>query len=321
MPNLSKRYLRGKPMLVTTTASLAQIQAALIGERPSLAAIRGGWGNIAEDPELLNTIGAQPPITDPEILPAIPGLRPDVLAARRYWYNPLRSRVPGAVPQQVLDGADILLSAEGNNEYLLFVSTLTDRHLNTEIVPALQRAISGIDSSVTVSMTTSSVDFEDPDFFLWLVRQSFGPTTLVAPQVSIDDMDKVACYDPLHYETKIGRGASKDRLELLTMLANRIKVFGPATFSLTDTALDAALELVLSLDGSIDITVPSITYRGAGFTTTEEMRLRAVTDLLYVILPAMKTHYLADTGWRSGVDRDAFRAAMKREALAGIAAL
>lgn len=320
MPNLSKRYLRGKPMRVTTSASLAQIQAALIAERPSLAAIRGGWGNIGEDPDLLNTIGAQPPISDPEILPAIPGLRPEVLAARRYWYNPLRTRVPGASPQQVLDGADILLSAEGNHEYLLFVSTLTDRHLNVEIVPALQRAISNIDPSVTISTTTSSVDFDDPDFFLWLVRKSFGAEP-IAPHVTIDDMDKVNCYDPLSYETRIGRGANQDRLELVTMLANSVKVFGPATFSLTATALNAALELSLSLDGSIDITVPSISYPGSGFTTMEEMRVRAVTDLLYVILPSMKAHYLADTGWRSGVDRDVFREAMKQKALAGVAVL
>lgn len=85
--------------------------------------------------------------------------------------------------------------------------------------------------------------------------------------------------------------------------------------------MNAAFEFELAQDGSIDITVPSLSYPGAGFTTIEEMRVRAVTDLLYVLLPAMKTQYEADKGWTSGVDRDKFRARMKKKALSGVKGL
>lgn len=317
MPNLSKRFLRGRPMRVTTTATLPQIQAAL-SARPNLTALRGGWGSIEEDPDIIGAIGVQPPATDPGILPAIPGRRPDVLAARLYWYRPVNTRVPGASPQSQLDATDILLSEEGNGDYLLFVATHTERQIINSVIPELRRAISFVDGNVAISTVTSAVDLKTPDFFLWLVRQSFRKKPIIGLDIEIDEMERVRCYDPLSYETRIGRGANEDRLELITMLANSIKVFGPATFTVTATALNAAFEFELATDGSIDITVPSLSYPGAGFTNIEEMRVRAVTDLLYVLLPAMKSQYEGDTGWTSGVDRNKFRAKMKKKALAGV---
>lgn len=234
MPNLSKRFLRGRPMRVTTTATLPQIQAAL-SARADLTTLRGGWGNIAEDPAIIGAIGVEPPATDPEILPAIPGRRPDVLAARLYWYRPVNTRVPGAGPQSLLEATDILLGDDGNGAYLLFVSTHTDRQINQSVIPELRRAISSVDGSVAISTVTSAVDFKTPDFFLWLVRQSFRKKPVIGLNIEIDEMERVRSYDPLSYETKIGRGANKDRLELITMLADSIKVFGPATFTITAT--------------------------------------------------------------------------------------
>lgn len=314
MPNLSKRFLRGKPMLLTTSATLQQIQAAL-KDRPNLATLRGGWGSIAEDPDLIGAIGAQPPATDPQILPAIPGRHPDVLAARLYWYRPVNTRAPGAGPLSQLDATDVLIGEDGKGAYLLFVATQTERQINDSVIPELRRAISLVDGNVAISTVTSAVHFETVDFFRWLVRQSFRKKRRIGKNIEIDAVERVDCFDPLSYETKIGRGANKDRLDLMTMLASSSKVFGPATFSITATALDASFEFTLALDGSVDVSVMSLSYRGDGFAPGPEMRVRAITDLLWLLLPAMKAQYEADTGWTSGVDREKFRKRMRKQGL------
>lgn len=317
MPNLSKRFLRGCPMRMTTTATLQQVQAAL-SARPSLATLRGGWGSIEEDPELLSSINAQPPATDPQILPAIQGRRPEVLAARLYWYRPLDTKTPGAAPQSLLDGTDILIGEDGSGDYLLFVATHTERHITQSVVPELRRAISAVDPGVAISTVTSAVNFDTPDFFRWLVRQSFRKKPVIGAGIEVDAIEQVSCFDPMSYETKVGRGANADRLELIAMLANATKVFGPAKFTITAKVVNAAFELELAQDGSFDITVPSLKYPGAGFASVREMRVRAVTDLLYVLLPAMKAQYASDTGWTGGADREKFREKMKKNALKGV---
>ena len=51
------------------------------------------------------------------------------------------------------------------------------------------------------------------------------------------------------------------------------------------------------------------------------MRLTAVTDLLYTVLPEMKTMYEMDRGWRTGSDRSTFRARMKVDAQTLVASI
>lgn len=323
MTNLSKRLLRGRPMRIETSASLTDIRDAMIGVRPDLASLSAGWGSIDEDPDLFGTVAVQPPVTDPEILPAVAGRRPDLLAARLYWFYENTSRVRGVAnlgPRYGITGTDVLISDEGGGKYLLIVASLNHSELDTTVIPSIQNAILGVDPGVIINSHASAIHLEDADFFLWMVRQAFS-NKKIGKNVEVDGIDRLAIQDALDQQTSIARGVNVDRVELLTLLASSTKVLGPTTLSVTVPPLDFAMEFQLALNGEFDISVKTIGYTGVTFASTAEMRLQAVTDLIFVLLPAMKKKYRKDTAWRSGVDRQAFRAAMKTRAVSGVGSL
>ncbi|TDL45230.1 hypothetical protein [Microbacterium oleivorans] len=323
MPNLSKRFLRGRPMTLHTTASLTQIRAELMKTAPNLQSVRRGWGSINEDPDILGELMMQPPTSAPELLPAMPGRRPQLLAARLYWFNALHTGARGGVtaaPQYRLDGTDILISHVSGSEYLLVVSTHTPGDIDNKVIPELKKAIMGVDANVIINSQSSSIGVGDGDFFLWAVKRRFAAETLGA-NIELDDFDYVKTHDPLSYQTDIARGVKPDRPELLTLLAKELMVFGPAKFSLNDTSIGFSCELTLEADGSFDIPPRAISYTGANFASIPEMRLTAVTDLIFTVLPAMKAAWLGDASWQRGTGRTQFRAEMKRAASALVATL
>ncbi|WP_236966932.1 hypothetical protein [Microbacterium aurantiacum] len=292
------------------------MQAQLAQAKPDLTAARRGWGSISEDPDILGSLMLQPPLTDPDLHPAVPGRRPEVLSARLYWFNALRSRVRHGVPvtpQYTLDATDILISEHGANEYLLVVASHNDGDIDNKVIPALKNAILSVDPNVSVASTTSPLHFDDPDFFLWLVNRWFASQP-AGTGVDIDAFDHVMVRDPLRYQTAIAQGVQSDRPELLTLLAKPVTVFGPGRFSITSTTLGFGCELTLAVNGDFDIAARAISFAGGSFTSIPEMRLTAVTDLIYTVLPAMKKMYEGDLGWKQGGDRAAFRTKMKVDA-------
>lgn len=323
MTNLSKRFLRGRPMRLETSATLTQILTAMSATPPDLASLRSGWGSIDEDPDLFGTVAVQPPATTPAILPAVAGRRPDLLAARLYWFYENTSRVRGATnlgPRYGITGTDVLISDEGSGSFLLVVATLNAVDIDTTVIPAVQAAVASIDPGVIIKSLRSSLHFEDADFFLWMVRQAFAQQD-IGTDIEVDGMDRLSIQDALDQQTSIARGVNVNRVELLTLLASSTKVLGPTTLSITVAPWDFSMEFQLALNGEFDISVKSIKYKGVTFASTAEMRLQAVTDLIFVLLPSMKAAYEADTTWRSGVDRDAFRAAMKARAVSDVGRL
>lgn len=322
MTNLSKRFLRGKPMKLTTSATLAQMRDSLKLIRPELTAARPGWGSIADSADILGALMAQPAPSDPEILPGVPTRHPDVLVARLYWFQQLRTRIRNGVPappQYSLNATDVIISHEAGDEYLLFVSALADKE-HDQVIPAIKRAVQSVDANVLVTSSTSSLDLEEADLFMWLLRQKFANDRISA-SVDIDDVDFVRASDPLSFGTSLDRGIQIGRLELTTLLANKTSRFGPAKFSITDNATGLACELTLWVNGSFDVTVAGINYLGAPVLSTEAKRLSAVMDLLYQILPGIKNMYFADKAWRHGNARPQFQAQMKALATSGVAAL
>lgn len=307
-------------MQISTTATLTQIRDALIAQRPDLATRRAGWGSIEEDPDILGQSATQPPITDPEILPAIPGRRPELLTARFYWFvqNPPRIALYG--PRYRINATDVLISDEGNNQFLLFVSSTTGPDIDAQVLPGLQVTIMSVDPSVTISSLDSSLHFQNPDFFFWMVRQHFEQQP-IGVGIDIDDIDQVHAQDLLDQQTSIARGVNASRVELLSLLASTSKSFGPASLSVTAPQLGLGLEMRIHLNGEFVVPAQGFIYQGAGFTSTLEERLQVVTDLLYVLLPEMKRKYQADSAWLTGGGRDAFRASIKASAVSGISAL
>lgn len=323
MSNLSKGVLRARPMTISMNASLTDIRDALIADKPVLSKMHRGWGSIYEDAAVIGDLNTQPAGNDPVIIPGVPGRRPDILAARLYWYTKDTAlvRVLGvsASPQSThrLRATDVLISETTTpGGFLLLVTTHAGPDIDTLTVPALQNALTPVDRAVTINMATSSVDFGDVDFFLWLICRKFAK---VAPSavVEINDIYQVMVQDALDQQTSIARGVNQGRVELVTLLASSTSSFGPAWMSMTCPSMHAACNFHVSVNGAVDVEVPSIHYSDGIPATGLEKRFNILTDLVHTVLPSLKDAYANDKAWVTS-GRTSFRAQMKAEALAGV---
>ncbi|WP_188674710.1 hypothetical protein [Subtercola lobariae] len=322
-------------MRITSTATLAQIQVALAATRPDLQTVTRGWGSIYDDDSLVGTINAIAPAHDGVILPVIQGSlgplttfirAPETLAARLYWYKPdptARRLLPAGTPKPKyykLQAADILINQiDGSPDFTLVVTTTDWRDTNFQIIPALESALRGIDSAATISTVSSVLDLGTPDFFLWLVHMHLDGLP-ITPDLSIDNMYKVSAQDSLDHETSIARGVTAGRLELLSLLADPNKSFGPAQVIISSALLEAHIGFDLELDGSFQVQGQQTHYSDNVIRSKLEEQLLITQDLTQTIIPSMKQAYQSDVGWHSA-DRVAYRNARKAEATAAMGRL
>jgi hypothetical protein len=333
MPFLSKGVLKARPMRITTTAKLQQIQTAMGNIKPSLSKVTRGWGSIYDDDTPVGLANTAVTAGEANIFAQVnstagkPFVRAhETLAARLYWYRPVPSirkiLGPGAKPAQYsrLVATDVLISPIlGSADFTLVVTSLDVRDVNNIVIPALSTILRGIDKGATINTGSSVIDFGSDDFFLWLVHHHLDGLAITG-DLTIDDMYKVSVHDALDHETSIARGVTAGRLELLALLADPNKSFGPAQILISSAKLNAHIDFDLELDGSFTIHNQSTHYSDNTIRSKVDEHLLITQDLVHVILPAMKETYQRDTAWHA-TDRIAYRNARKAEAAAAMARL
>jgi hypothetical protein len=344
MPNLSTRFLRVTPKRIATSATIAQILAAMTAKKPNLATFSGGWGSVYDDPDLIGARGTQPPAADPEVLPAMtrgvpanqalpnPGATrvpaatppapaaalpaiPQTLAARLYWYkqdNRLRRESSATADPKFfyrLRAVDVLISPiDGSTDLSLMISSWNDDEVDFRVIKQLDILLRAVDSASTIG-SPAVIDLIDPDFFLWLTQRHLRAIA-ITPDLSIETMHSVIVRSVLDHGSYLWKGVDLTRLDLIAHLADRTKSFGPARIAIRSRTLESVYDFDLQLPGAFNVLVDStVRWDDAQLDKLSE-RIRIVQDLANIVIPALKDQYMADAAWNTS-GRDAYRTSMK----------
>jgi hypothetical protein len=288
------------PARLTTSLDLHAISSALILNRSNHSSLAPGWGGPVDDTVLGNRNFAAP-ISNPVILPATSD-HPERLHARYYFFQTnrqLREFYAGLSDQEqhVLNAIDVWISLEpaSTDNYLCLFSSRNSAEVSAGPFPLLRQQVLGADPSASTSISSSTLSFDVPDVFLWMITRVRDLPAL-SPTATLAKVEAVAGQDNAHRVTSMNNGVDFDRPGFLVAVAE-IERLGPVRTTMRVTVPRARITIDLWYDGSFKVITSKTHY--AGEADGAKMRKAAVADLAYVLLPLMKRAYVADTAWFS----------------------
>jgi hypothetical protein len=286
-------------MTLNTGATLDQLLTSLQAVKPSHAALNPGWASQNDSGSNIHVTGQVPPTSDPEILD-VDGDYPRRIAARfYYWVHDSNLPMPddGSQPPSsdyFVDAVDLLVSAQPGASFLLLFSTSNDALAEVAADALLARARS-IDPQSTLNRSSSALHLSSPDVFVWIYEHERARRRL-APGLMITKVESVSTVETGNKSGLLKGVVDWDRISFLTALAEG-QNFGPVTVTVHLTDLKGVNRVVFALwaDGSFSVRATPTHYRG--IADQDQLKLTAVNDTAYRIIPAVRSAKATDTGW------------------------
>lgn len=301
MSTLTSLQLSARPLEVLTTATLEDIRAAAIANRPALSGSSAprGWGSPTDSESYLDLPPDATMAIGAGIIVSADDRLPRRLRLRYYWTQPERRAVrrnEGSDDWRlvhVLQAADVVIYETEHGRTAL-VTTRTP-HPFKQASEGLQVLLRTIDEGAQVSVDVTAFGFSN-DFFLWLFNRNQGSQDLSEQGLELKGMHALSTIS-LNKGARFKDGATLDRIELISLIAVSKGKFGPAKFSVDSIDLDATFDLELHLDGGFQPYRTS-EYEGVSHDRTT-LGPALIDDLWILVLPALRAAYEDDEHWDS----------------------
>lgn len=312
MPIFVSSHVGVRPADLLTSLTLVQIGQALVKSRPHHPSLTAGWGGPWDgDGSNLGMWNAAPPVSDPTILPA-DDLLPERLHARYYYFESPKwlrdSRPDGTeLEQHTLQAIDVLVSRVPGSatKFLCLFSTHDSAKVGAGAYKSMQAQLLGDDARSMMQISSSDINLEEPDIFLWLLTR-LRDAPVLASSITLARIDSISGQDSGSRLTELTKGVSFDRPAFLTAVAD-VDRLGPARIKIIDSHLKARWVFDLWVDGSFKLVTGLVRYRSG--PTEDEKRWLAVHHLAYRVIPALKKAYIGDEEWDdSGRSKEVERA-------------
>ncbi|RPE77895.1 hypothetical protein EDF39_0564 [Frondihabitans sp. PhB161] len=286
-------------MTLNTGATLDQLLTSLRAVKPSHSALNPGWASQENTATNIRVTGQVPPTSDPEILD-VDGYYPRRLAARfYYWVHDSNLPMPEDGSQAPSsdyfpDAVDLLISAQPGDTYLVLFSTYNDT-LAEDAADALLARARTVDPQSTLNRSSSALHLSSSDVFVWIYEHERA-TRRLAAGLMITKVESVSTAETGNKSGLLKGVVDWDRISFLTALAEG-QNFGPVTVTVHLTDLKGVNRVVFALwaDGSFSVKATPTHYRG--IADQDQLKLNAVHDAAYRIIPAVRAARSADTAW------------------------
>lgn len=311
MPIFTSGRSGAYPTQLITTLTLEEIAEALTKEPPKHASLTPGWTGPTSGASGLGLANVAPPKADMVILEAGEGY-PRRLHARYYFFkvdSTLKSE-HGTKDQKIihkLDALDLFVSetGDGSNKKLCLFSSANDDTM-APAYKSLDELVRSEDTAAQSTFDSSPLTFGDPDVFLWLLTRRRDDAKF-DDLVSLMKIDRISGQDAHRRLTALSKGVDFDRPSFLVAVAD-VETLGPARLRVRDLGADSRLYFDLKVNGAFAVISSQTTYRN--MLDSDRVRLTAVQDLAYRILPLIRETYLKDQEWRdTGRDAEFLKAA------------
>jgi hypothetical protein len=237
----------------------------------------------------------------------------------RYYWDTLNAQLRNYVGVQAgwqefhqRDAVDVVVvDGASNGEHTALVSAREDRLTKAVILPALNALATHQDPGATISADALPEALE-PDFYTWLLYKHKCAGGFLANGILVTDIDEIESRDLQKRSGRFGSGAGADRVELLALIAKNQMRFGPAKLSVRfEGEVEGDFDLHIFPDGGFSV------YRTSEYKNHREIPAhilghKLAEDVFEIVLPAMRSLYLADTAWPA-TERDAFIEQCKAE--------
>lgn len=297
MPTFTSNRLNVFPMTLSTTASLQELRDAMVDRPPTHHDLEPGWASTNDHGSNLKQYDAAPPASDPRIEPE--DNYPERLVSRLYYFvhdTRVSNDLPEASEQRVhfLDAVDVVITKNAPGKYLVLCSSRTSVELR-RIERALTEVALSLDDKAAVTTRDSLIAFESPDVFLWLAVQA-RDKPVMHPDWELLQIFDISGTDMAWGTNYMRRDVDFGRPAFLTAVAEGDSL-GPAKLVFKREVTEAKLDLQLFQDGGFTIHVSRTTYRH--IPVEEEMRLTAVLDVAFDLVPMTATLHEEDTHWQT----------------------
>lgn len=306
MANFTSGHLSVWVASIKTSASLQQLQQAMLQQRPDHSITKPGWSSIHDDTALLNTISPPPQLSDPVVEDATQAY-PERLLGRLYFWaadsGVRRALGTTATPQQThrLRAVDFMLSRVDSDTLMAVIST-RNWHEQQAVKPPLEALVRAVDNQGLVQMDSSPMDLNDNDIFMWLLYRSASNRQLTTG-IELDKIREITSQDVLSRGANLSHGVDLSRRELLALVTNNAIRFGPAKIAVKYNDTNAYLDFELFKDGGFALNAKGSQY--AAVMSRAVIGPRAMQDLVFGVIPMLHDAFTFDATWASA-DREAF---------------
>lgn len=300
MAVVSSNQVAVRPFRISTTATLDQFEAAL-GNAPYVPlddAVSSGWGSLSDDDSFLG----QAPIQDFAVSTPrvnVPALRrTDSLSARYYWWtrNARAARVVDGDSDTrritLLSAADVVLFPPVAGEIVGLVTAREPAQFRT-VTGAIKDLARSVDEASQVAVDAIPEVIVE-DMFLWLLYRLQWDSQLSA-NLFLGGVQEISSLDRQVRGARFLDEATVDRIELAALVAVATRGWGPAKITVLSVNPDATFAFELHADGGFQ------PYRRSDYDNNplegSAQSLALIEDLWTVVLPELRSIYLADAGW------------------------
>lgn len=304
MPTMSAKSVKVLPMISRLDMALEQVRDAMTAQPPSLEDLSGGWASMANARTNLGTVGLAPPASAPVIDEATDVL-PRRLSARFYYWDAPPAGARSALgydpyATRKLAAVDVLVTKPDDRHIGMLWSTRSRLVLNRRegAVASLQRILQSQDASVRIDRSSSHLQLQDTDVFLWLTVQC-RDRPQIAQDIRLDKVSGISGRDASSRTADLRAGVDFERPNFLTAVAEA-DTLGPIEIDLvqlvgegrrsfhTKVHIDGGFEI-----GKNDVHLPDV-------VDSEELMLSATSLLAFSLIPRINDLYVADAAnWSS----------------------
>lgn len=286
-------------MTLHTSASLHDLQDALNARKPVHATRDSGWASSSDFASNIRVNGAAPPQSTPVIL-AQAGDYPERLAARFYWwehdpqFGPLTNGRAPSLAEFYPEAVDVLVSQEPDGSYLLLWSSV-DNDVYDDAAESLVKALRTVDPDARLSRSDTALSLGNPDIFLWIYDRATASRVLSAA-VTVTGLGTVSTAESPSQSGLFRGPVDPDRIPFLIAIALELDL-GPVTVTVQFTDRKGVNRVVFTLwrDGRFALKTTPTHYRG--LVDGDAIRLRAVNDTAYRVVPLIRQLKRDDAAW------------------------
>ncbi|MBB2974480.1 hypothetical protein FHX49_000021 [Microbacterium endophyticum] len=307
MSNFTFGKLSVTVVRVETSADLPSIAAQMARKPPSYEGLVPGWGTPWDDEDGLGNFTGPPPTGAPVVDPEAAEW-PSRVIGRLYYWTPdrtarrfVQSDQPGAA--QRLRACDFLISTLAEGSLMVAMSSRNRAEQDRTFEPALRSLIQSVDSQAQIQMDTSPIDLNDPDIYMWMLNR-LGSNPHLGQGLELLSVREITSRDPLARGANLSQGVDLTRRELQALITNDSIEFGPAKVVLHHEETDATFDFEVFIDGGFTVHTTETHYRES--MARSAVGWRAVADLSYRVIPALRDAYRADNELWKDVDRRDF---------------
>jgi hypothetical protein len=301
MSNFTFGKLSVSVIRVETTAGLESIATQMAQKPPSYAGLISGWGTIWDDEDGLGNFTGPPATGTPTVDAAADGW-PSRLIGRLYYWTPDRTArrfVQSDSPQaaQRLRGCDFLISRLSEDTLLVVMSSRNRAEQDRTFEPALRSLMQAVDPQAQVQMDTSPLDLIDSDIYMWMLYR-LGADPELGQGLKLMSVREITSRDPFARGANLSQGVDLTRRELQALITNDSIMFGPAKVVLHHEETNAAFDFEIFIDGGFTVHTTETHYPES--MARSVIGWRAVADLSYRVIPALREAYRSDMkAWKA----------------------